>query len=184
MSTGRQDKRSVKSRRQRAVQIPAQEHGFFVFQQVMSKHLEQRLPFSLTSRSIDIDNENGFASYYNLNSHPMRCLMGLIPRFHFSKDEYEFSKIATPPRAASDSVHHVRPGLSTKPHVVLYTLFKPAASPMVTRVSCNRTKSIISRDSRCLKRPSHSLQRSGCFWTFGIPRHFANADQCYCLRGL
>ena len=83
MSTGRRDERSVKSRRQRAVEVPAPEHGSFVFQQVVSKHLEQRLPLSFTTRSIYIDNENDFALNCNLNTHPMRFPMGLMSRFHF-----------------------------------------------------------------------------------------------------
>ena len=68
MSIGWRDEKTVKSRRLRAIDIPSRKHGSFVFQQVMSKYLEQRIPFSFTSRSIYIDNEKGFASFCNLKN--------------------------------------------------------------------------------------------------------------------
>ena len=102
MSTGRRDDRTVKSRRQRAIEISAQEHGSFVFQQEMSKHLEQRLLFSLTTRMYTLTKRT--VSPRIVTQTTIQCGVqwaschGSISLI----DECVFSKIATPPRSASD----------------------------------------------------------------------------------
>ena len=71
----------------------------------------------------------------------------------------------------------MRPEKSTKPHVVLYSLFKITATPTEARGSYSRTKPMVPCNSRCLKWPLCSSHYSGCL---RIPRHYANADRC-CL---
>ena len=99
-------------------------------------------------------------------------------------DEYGFNYIAIPPRYASYSVHRVHPGLSMKTHVVLYNLFKPAASPW-------RPAFLVIKPSRWLLKIRAACNDQTILHNFsdalGIPRQLrmqTNAIFAWPLRGI